>query len=324
MNKTFVCRLFLLFALSIGAVHSAEQAASGYDALIQQGKSQLQAGSSEQTAPSGNAAIKMTTERWEGYALIGGALMNLKRYEEAADTLSKAIERAPESKQPALRDLRRQCLLAEAGSPAAANTAAPATTTSQAEIVLWKSIENSGNPSDFKAYMTQYPQGTFVSLAQQRLDIAEAQVAKQKQLHRQGVGEQVTWTDRSTGLMWQRRTNKLIEESNNRSNYRGENTLLDAINYCSTLHLLEHSDWRLPTEEELTRIFHKTVRLTFVPMSIEGRIFEGDPFNFLWTSTPGKKGVETTVLNFGHPYSLNNAGNRSNTGLAVCVRNFQP
>jgi hypothetical protein len=32
-------------------------------------------------------------------------LTNLKRYEEAADTLSKAIERAPEPKQAALRDL---------------------------------------------------------------------------------------------------------------------------------------------------------------------------------------------------------------------------
>jgi hypothetical protein len=34
---------------------------------------------------SGEAAIKMNADRWEGYALAGGALMNLKRYEEAAE-----------------------------------------------------------------------------------------------------------------------------------------------------------------------------------------------------------------------------------------------
>ena len=89
--------------------------------------------------------------------------MNLKRYEAAADTLSEAIKRAPESKQPALRDLRRQCLLAESGSPAVANTPAPATTTSQAEIVLWKSIENGANLADFHSHLDQYPQNTQTS-----------------------------------------------------------------------------------------------------------------------------------------------------------------
>jgi tol-pal system protein YbgF len=135
---------------------------------------QLQAGSAEQAVSSGRSAIKMSAGRWEGYALAGGALMNLKRYEEAADTLSKAIERAPEAKQPALRDLRRQCLLAESGSPAVANAPAQATATSQAEVVLWKSIENSGNLADFQSYLDRYPQGAFAVLAQRHL--AEANV----------------------------------------------------------------------------------------------------------------------------------------------------
>ncbi len=69
-------------------------------------------------------AIKIGADRWEGYALMGSALMNLKRYEDAADALSKAIERAPDSKQPSLRDLRRRCLLAESGYPAAPNSSA--------------------------------------------------------------------------------------------------------------------------------------------------------------------------------------------------------
>jgi hypothetical protein len=124
MDKLFCCRLLLIVALTIGAAHAAESPASGYDALIQQGKSQLQAGSAEQAAASGKAAIKMSAERWESYALVGGALMNLKRYEEAVDALSKAITRAPEPKQAPLRDLRRQCLLAETGSPAAKQVSA--------------------------------------------------------------------------------------------------------------------------------------------------------------------------------------------------------
>ena len=62
---------------------------------------------------------------------MGSALMNLKRYEDAADALSKAIDRAPESKQPALRDMRRRSLLAESGYPATANLSPPDTTGSR-------------------------------------------------------------------------------------------------------------------------------------------------------------------------------------------------
>lgn len=159
--------LSFLFLLTASVTCSASQP-QDYDVVIQQGKSELQAGSAKQAFASGEAAIKMSASRWEGYALAGGALMNLKRYEEAADTLSKAIDRAPEAKQPALRDLRRQCLLAESGSPAT-TTPAPATATSQAEIVLWKSIENSANSEDFSTYLAQYPQGAFAGLAQRHL-----------------------------------------------------------------------------------------------------------------------------------------------------------
>jgi tetratricopeptide (TPR) repeat protein len=166
--------LFLLICALVS--HSVAQTPSSYEAVIQQGKSQLQAGSAEQAAVSGKAAIKLSAERWEGYALVGGALMNLKQYEAAADELSKAIERAPAAKQPALRDLRRQCLLAESGSAAVAITPPPATTTSQAEIVLWKSIENSTNGTDFQTYLEQYPQGAFAALARRHLEEAKAQV----------------------------------------------------------------------------------------------------------------------------------------------------
>jgi tetratricopeptide (TPR) repeat protein len=158
----------LLAALFTNTSYSAQPGASNYDELVQRGKSELQAGHPDQSVTSGQAAIKLSKERWEGYALIGGALMNLKRFEEAADALSKAIERAPADKQPGLRDLRRQCL--QTPSPALAETTkSPAAATTQAEIVLWKSIENSRNLGDFQAYVDQYPQGAFVALAKNHI-----------------------------------------------------------------------------------------------------------------------------------------------------------
>jgi len=159
-------RLFVISVLLFSV--AAAQTISDYDSLVQKGKTQLQAGSADLALASAEASIKTNADRWEGYALAGGALMNLKRYEEAADKFSRAIDQAPEAKQTALRDLRRQCLLAESGASPAAKEAAPATT-SQAEIVLWKSIENSSNPDDFEAYLKQYPKGAFAPLATARL-----------------------------------------------------------------------------------------------------------------------------------------------------------
>ena len=117
--------LSLTIALIAVASYSGALAAPAYDALITQGNALLQAGNAEQALNLGEAAIRSRADRWEGYALAGGALMNLKRYEDAADALSKAIDRAPESKQLALRDRRRECLLAESGYPAVAIRVCP-------------------------------------------------------------------------------------------------------------------------------------------------------------------------------------------------------
>jgi tetratricopeptide (TPR) repeat protein len=275
MDKLFFCRLVLIFVLTNGTVHSAELPAGGYDTLIQKGKSQLQAGSAEQAAVSGKAAIKMSTERWEGYALVGGALMNLKRYEEAADSLSEAIKRAPESKQPALRDLRRQCLLAESGSPAVANAPTPATATSQAEIVLWKSIENSTNPDDFKTYITQYPQGAFIALAQRHLeeDTNREQARIQQAATESAAREQAaTWSDGSSSLTWTRHDSPGKELDHT-----------SAESYCAQLKWLGYSNWRLPTSEEIRDISHR--RLGFVRGLRSEFKIQSDTMG-LWTSSP--------------------------------------
>ena len=159
-----------LFFSVILSVSSSAQNTTAYDRTIEKGRAQLQAGSLDMALASGEAAIKVDPSRWEAYALTGGTLLNLKRYEEAADRLSEAINRAPEGKQPALRDLRRQALLAESGTPAAEKKNAAGI--SQAEVVLWKSIENSQRSEDFQAYIKAYPNGAFVALANARLDAA--------------------------------------------------------------------------------------------------------------------------------------------------------
>lgn len=158
--------------LSVGCCAVAQsQNGANYDSFVSRGKAQLQAGEAELALRSAEAAIRMSTQRWEGYALSGGALMNLKRYEDAADRLSKAIERAPQGKQTGLRGLRRQCLVAEDGMAATPKASRPSSeaTTTQAEIVLWKSIESSADPADFRSYVDQYPQGAFVVLARRHL-----------------------------------------------------------------------------------------------------------------------------------------------------------
>jgi hypothetical protein len=100
-------------------VCAVAQSSPDYDALVQQGKAQLQAGNNDAALASANAAIKLDTTRWQAYAVAGGALINLKRYEEAADQFGHAIDKAPEGKQAGLRDLRRQCLSAETVSTSA-------------------------------------------------------------------------------------------------------------------------------------------------------------------------------------------------------------
>jgi tetratricopeptide (TPR) repeat protein len=316
MNTLFFRSLYLSLALIAIASHSGAQSESSYEVLIQQGNEQLQAGNTDQALNSGELAIKIRTDRWEGYALAGGALMNMKRYEDAADALSKAIERAPDSKQPALRDQRRQCLLAESGYPAAAHSSA-LDTSSQAEIVLWKSIENSLNPADFRSYLAQYPNGAFVVLAQSHLTAAKAQVEND----RQHLVAKLTWIDQETDLMWARYS-RLAEYAH--ANF------IRANRYCIALRTLGYTDWRLPTAVEFMRIYHFS---TDSGTHLDGGLATNqDILSFLgfWTSTPGDKDGEHVLVFEGKSISTHNNDGEGRVGgwfdahpwngAIVCVR----
>src|ERR1700722_18479216 len=85
--------LLVVSAMIVSSLGVA-QTQSDYRTLIDKGNTQLQADDAESARKAGEAAVHQDASRWEGYALAGGALMNLRRYEEATDMLSKAIERA--------------------------------------------------------------------------------------------------------------------------------------------------------------------------------------------------------------------------------------
>lgn len=71
-GKSSRCRLLLV---SLGvvcvAVCAIAQSLPNYDALVQQGEAQLQAGNNDAALSSANAAIKLNGERWEAYAVAG-------------------------------------------------------------------------------------------------------------------------------------------------------------------------------------------------------------------------------------------------------------
>jgi tetratricopeptide (TPR) repeat protein len=127
------CRIALVIVLLGWLACNAcfAQTTANYDGLVRQGNTQLQSGNNDAALTSANAAIRANADRWEAYAVAGGALMNLKRYEEATDQFGHAIDHAPEAKQAGLRDLRRKCLVLEAGSPSTAVPQLPVPTPPQ-------------------------------------------------------------------------------------------------------------------------------------------------------------------------------------------------
>jgi uncharacterized caspase-like protein len=56
----------------------------------------------------------------------------------------------------------------------AAPSTAQGTTAGQAELLFWQSVSASGNPDAYRAYLRQFPNGTFADLARIRLDELEA------------------------------------------------------------------------------------------------------------------------------------------------------
>jgi len=124
-------------------------------------------------------AIALDEKRWEAYVLAANAYSSQHLNDDAIGMLQMALPRAPEDKKPLVRnaisEARGKIASPTAGvtSPSA-RTRPPTTSTTQAEVVLWKSIENSTRVEDFQAYLESYPSGAYAPIARARISKSEA------------------------------------------------------------------------------------------------------------------------------------------------------
>ena len=314
MKSLSMLRRIVPIVLSIVSCMSLAQAQTtlDYDVTIKQGAALLNAGNADLALASGEAAVKGTPGRWEGYALTGRSLLSLKRYEPAADALSKAIEFAPQSEQPALRDLRRQCLLAESGS---------FTHVTPAQVATSGPVQS--QPTDVK--MT-------VETARRILSANDGE-----------------WVDASTGLAWARpwyyppgsagpwdfsdaqlfcSTLKLAGYSNWR---------LPSAEELQQVFLPSSSGWHrsVPKFAEGYGVSNALTRSKWAPASftVDGKKFQGNRL-LVWTNTPGDRDGEHAAIYFGVRHSVKDDlkvgdslwGHMINPfqGYALCVRATAP
>jgi hypothetical protein len=317
----------LLAAVMLPALPAAAaevtQGLSTFDAEISAAQAALSAGDLDHALALGDAAIRINPERWDGYAVAGQALFGQRQYEPAADALSKAIERAPPAQQGKLRDMRRECLVAEAGSAAS----------SSADHLIAAGAQNAPPPGAPSQAAQPAPQSQ-TSVA----PLAAASSARR---------DPAWWWDASTGLMWARPWYYPQDRA------VGPWNLNDAQSFCARLDLGDYSNWRLPTVDELQHVFYESSKgwrwskPTFDPgygidAALEQKqwrppafVVEGDHFQgnrlLLWTSTPAEQAGEHIGLYFGRRYHVRDEqrlgatfeGSSSRTpfqGYALCVR----
>jgi len=89
------------------------------------------------------------------------------------------------------------------------------------------------------------------------------------------------YKDEETGLMWQDEAYTDAEDGAFKNNgVAGKaGSLQHAKNYCNTLYYAGHSDWRLPTSDELMQLHRKP-----------GQVFTNFRGSDFWTSTPAVTG----------------------------------
>src|SRR6185437_917 len=290
------------------ATASLSQSNDDFDAQLQLGDVALQRGLADAALSAGDAAVRDEPEKWNGYALSGRALLALKRYEMAADALSRAIERAPAAEQPALRELRRQSLLAEAGGPAPS----PAPLARAAPVAPAPPVPPQAAPTP----------GTAAVAAAPAAPAPAARVARRGRKSAFGIfssdSPDAVWTD-SAGLTWARPWYYP-------SGQEGPFDFPQAQALCAGLTLAGQQDWRLPTVDEVKRIYQvssKTFRFSapkFDPdyglnealkrdaWQVHEFTVDGDEFNgnrvLIWSSTAGDQPGRHEAVYFGRVYSV--------------------
>lgn len=318
--------------LVLVAAVSLAQSPSDFEAQLRAGDAALQAGRADAALSAGDAAVRLAPDRWDGYALSGRALLALKRYESAADALSKAIDRAPEGEQTELRDLRRQCLLEEAGvtpgAPAAAVAGggaapAPSAPVASAPVPPAAPAVQAAAPAAPAAPVP--PAAPAVQAAASPAPPATpARVARRKRKSKAPLllfdpnSPEAAWTD-STGLIWARPWYYPAKDL-------GPFDFPQAQAVCAGLELLGEHDWRLPTVQEVQRIYQVSSKMfRFSPpkfdpdyglneamkhdawrvpdFTVGGDTFDGNRV-LIWSSTPGDQPGRHEAVYFGRAYSV--------------------
>ena len=159
----------------------APSASATYEELIATARTLVKAGNASAALGASQRAASLDDRRWEAFLAAASAYSKQSLYDDAVGMLQAALVRAPEDRKPLIRDAideARRALSAALPPPPLQSVVAPPASPrplTQAEIVVWKSIENSKNAADFQGYLDAYPNGPYAALAKRRLSaIAEA------------------------------------------------------------------------------------------------------------------------------------------------------
>jgi hypothetical protein len=150
---------------------------SSYDDAVARARALITGKKLAEAVTVSEQAIALDEKRWEAYVTAAAAYSAQQLYDDAIGMLQMALGRVPQEKKQQIRDAiseaRRQINtprdVSQRPTVPFGPPAAPAPPT-QAEIVLWKSIENSTQSGDYQAYLDAYPNGTYAAIARRRLE----------------------------------------------------------------------------------------------------------------------------------------------------------
>ena len=117
-----------------------------------------------------NSATNAANANTPNVAMVDPAAIELSFWESIKsstnpDDFKAYLDKYPDGQFAALAKSRAQ----------PARTAAPAGDTNSAEMIYWNTIKDSRNPADLRAYVTKFPNGLFVELANNRIASLEAE-----------------------------------------------------------------------------------------------------------------------------------------------------
>jgi uncharacterized protein DUF1566 len=148
---------------------------------------------------------------------------------------------------------------------------------------------------------------------QAREQVVREQAAKEQAARDQQAREQASkesWTDPATGRMWMKQ------------DYDEDVTWQEATDYCRSLQLAGHSDWRLPTLVELRAIYDASAHVLGhgadpVHYHVKGNLQLSDT---IWSSSQGEASGEAWLFNFFLGERFSYPHYQSAGFHALCVR----